>query len=212
MAEKPTGSVPCRRTSCVRAAGSGTRGFCESDYRRQIRMGLIGWRDAKAARRHVALLRSLGWSYEQVAAEAEVSTWVVHKLDIGVTRRLRRESETALLAIQVRPHESQRSVDGTGTYRRCEALLWMAWPWPEIARRVGVAPYTLATLRTRREPVSYRVAMRVAAAYEELSHLHGPSKQTATKAQRAGYAPPAAWDEDSIDDPRARPAGIRRAS
>lgn len=187
--------------------------MCEPHYRQRIRMGIYGYRDATLVREHVAKLRELGWTWPQIGDAAGLSSAVPFHLMSG--RRYRRvltETAEALLAIQPEMRGSHRGVDGTGTYRRCEALLWMGWPWAEINRRVGLKPYTLATLRTRGEPVSFRVAQAVAAVYEELSHLPGPSKQTATKARRAGYAPPLAWDEDTIDDPKARPAGVRRAA
>lgn len=200
----------CSRSDCHEPVKQ--RGLCESHYRKTIRMGIHGWRDATPAREHVTRLRNLGWTYEQIAEAAQVSAWVPHKLSTGVTQHLWVESERAILAVPLEPRESHRGVDGTGTYRRCEALLWMGWPWAEIDSRVGLRPYSLATYRTRHEPVSYRIACRVAAVYDELSHLPGPSKQTATKARKAGYAPPAAWDEGTIDDPKARPAGVRKVA
>lgn len=203
-------SDTCSRRGCDR--GAQTRGYCESDYRRQVRKGIYKYRDAGPARAHVLRLRNLGWTYEQIAEAAGVSTWVPHKLGTGVTRNLWGESEEAILSIPLEPRASHRGVDGTGTYRRCEALLWMGWPWCEIDKRVGLKPYSLATYRTRREPISFRIKQRVAAVYDELSHLPGPSKQTATKARKSGYVPPAAWDDDTIDDPKARPSGIRKAA
>lgn len=200
----------CARTGCE--ADATTRGFCESDYRRRVRMGIYKYRDASAARAHVVKLRGLGWTYEQIADAAQVSTWVPHKLATGVTRSLWGESEEAILSVPLESRGSHRGVDGTGTYRRCEALLWMGWPWAEIDRRVGLKRYTLATLRARGEPVSFRVAQAVAAVYAELSHLPGPSRMTATKARRTGHAPPAAWDDDTINDPKARPSGVRKVA
>lgn len=208
--QQQAGELACARKGCDGQAT--TRGFCESDYRRRVRMGIYKYRDAGPAREHVLKLRALGWTYVQIAATAQVSTWVPHKLATGVTRNLWGESEEAILALPLEPRGSHRGVDGTGTYRRCEALLWMGWPWAEMDRRAGLKPYTLATLRTRKEPVSFRVAQAIAATYAELSHLPGPSKMTATKARRSGYAPPAAWDEDTIDDPKSRPAGVRKAA
>lgn len=200
----------CSRSDCHEPVKQ--RRLCESHYRKRVRMGIYAWRDASKAREHVLKLRGLGWTYEQIAESAKVSTYVPHKLATGVTEHLWGESEEAILAVPLVPQESHRGIDGTGTYRRCEALLWMGWPWSEIDHRVGLKPYTLATYRVRREPISYRIARRVAAVYDELSHLPGPSKQTATKAKRSGYAPPAAWDEDTIDDPKARPSGVRKVA
>ena len=200
--------MTCAQPGCDRPAH--TRGYCEPDYRRRIRMRIYGRRPADRARQHVAALRRLGWTYEQIADTAGTSSWVPHQLATGGTRTLRLESEQAILTVPLVPQGSHRGTDGTGTYRRVEALQWMGWPMAEIARRVGVATYTLTTLRSRREPVSFRVGRAVADVYECLSTVPGPSPQTATKARRRGYAPPLAWDDDSIDDSAARPNGVRR--
>jgi len=160
----------------------------------------------------VLALRALGWTYVQIAEAAGTSNWVPHKLATGGARRLLEEHLAAILAISLVPVESHRGVDGTGTFRRVEALQWMGWPMSDIGGRLGLKPYTLTTLRSRGEPVSFRVALAVKVLFAELSHLRGPSKQTATKARARGYAPPAAWDDDTIDDPTARPRGIRRSA
>lgn len=200
----------CSRRNCTGEAE--TRGYCDSHYRRYVRMRIYGYRPASRARAHVLRLRDLGWPYEQIADAAGVSTWVPHKLATGQTRHLWPESERALLALPLVPYPSHRGVDGTGTYRRLEALQWLGWPLAEIARRLGLKPNTLTTLRSRGEPVSYRVAQAMAALYEELSGRPGPSRMTATKARKRGYAPPLAWDDDTIDDPSARPCGVRRTA
>lgn len=197
--------MKCRRPSCSESAAVHRRGFCESDYRREVRKGIFGYRDAGPARAHVKKLRGLGWTYEQIADTARVSTWVPHKLATGGVEHVWPESERAILAVPLVPQPSHRGVDGTGTYRRLEALQWMGWPLAAIAERLELKPFTLCTLRSRGEPVSFRVAMAMAAAYGELSAKPGPSKQSATRARRRGYAGPAAWDGHDIDDPQARP-------
>lgn len=198
----------CARAGCDRAAD--TRGYCGPDYRYRLHTGRYGYRDAAPARGHVVALRALGWTHEQIAEAAGTSTWVPHKLTTGATRYLLAESEAAILAVPLMPRASHRGVDGTGTYRRLEALQWMGWTLTEIAGRVGLRPHTLTTLRSRGEMVSHRVALAMAAVYEQLSHQPGPSRMTATKARRRGYAPPLAWDTDTIGNPAARPRGVRR--
>jgi hypothetical protein len=197
----------CQKPECGRSAH--TRGWCEPHYRHRLHTGRYGHRDASKVRAHVLALRELGWTYTQIAKEAEVSTWVPHKVATGAQQRVLEESERSILSLRLERYGSHRGVDGTGTFRRVEALQWMGWPLNGIGTRIGLKPYTLNTLRWRKEPVSYRVAHAIAVLYDELSHLPGPSKQTATKAKNRGYAPPAAWDEDTIDDPAAKPAGVR---
>lgn len=195
----------CRARGCTEPAT--TRYFCETHYRRKLHMRIFGYRDPEAARRHVTALRGLGWTYEQIAEAAQVSTWVPHQLTTGGTRAVWPESERAVLAVPLAPRPSHRGVDGTGTYRRLEGLQWMGWPLAKIAAELGLQPNTLVTLRSRGEMVSFRVAQAMADLYGRWSHLPGPSKQTATKARRRGFAPPAAWDDERIDDPAAQPEG-----
>lgn len=187
----------CARPGCDRPAT--TRQWCESDYRRQIRMGRVGYRDAGPAREHVRALRRLGWTYEQIGSAAGVSSSVPHSLIEGSRRWIVADRAAALLALPLVPRPSHRGVDGTGTYRRMEALQWMGWPLAAIAAELGLHPDTLTTLRARGEQVSYRVALAMAGLYRRWSRQRGPSKHTATKARRRGYAPPSAWDD--IDDP-----------
>jgi hypothetical protein len=184
--------------------------MCESDYRRTIRMGINGYRNATKARQHVAALRELGWAYEQIADEAGLSTWVPHNLHLGRTARLLPESERAILALPLKPHASQRGVDSAGTRRRVQALAWMGWPASEVACRAGTTASSLQTLILPRRQISYALAQRVAAVYDDLAGTEGPSRMAALKARQLRHAPPAAWDDDTIDDPNSRPQGIRR--
>lgn len=204
-----------RRTTCLRPGcdqPSHTRGYCESDYRRRVRMGMHGYRDAQPAREHVNQLRGLGWTWEQIATAAGLSNWVAYHLHRGTTRRLLPESYDAILAIPLEPRDSHRGVDSTGTRRRVQALAWMGWPCAEIARRAGTTRSTLATLILPTRQISYALARRVAAVYDDLSMTPGPSRGAAAKARQHGFAPPLAWDDDTIDNPKRRPWGVRYRS
>jgi hypothetical protein len=172
-------------------------------------MGIYGWRDAGPARAHVESLRELGWTWVQIAEAAGTSTYVPHRVGVGRTRHLWPESERALLAVPLVPRDSHRGVDSAGTRRRVQALSWMGWPCAEVAGRAGTTGRTLATLILPSRRISYDLARRVADVYEELSCTPGPSRVAAGKARRLGFAPPMAWDDERIDDPKARPRGIR---
>lgn len=203
-------ATTCTKRGCGAPAGKHTRGNCERHYRQQVRMGIYGWRDGGPTREHVLKLRDLGWTYEQIADEAGVSTWVPHRIVTGATRHVWPESERAVLTVALEPRDSQRSVDSAGTRRRVQALAWMGWPAAQVAARANTTAATLRTLILPTRRISFALSRRVAAVYEELSGVRGPSAGVAAKARQLGHAPPAAWDDVGIDDPKAKPRGIRR--
>jgi plasmid maintenance system antidote protein VapI len=193
----------CARPGCAESAK--TRGLCESHYRKLLRMGRAGYVPAAPVRAHLESLRTLGWTWEQIAEQAGTSTWVPHKVGTGYTRRVLMDRAQALLSVPLVPRDSHRGVDPTGTRRRVQALAWMGWPCREVAARAGTTQPSLSTLIQSRRRISYRLALRVVHVYDELSSTPGPSHIAASKARAAGFAPPAAWDEETIDDPAALP-------
>lgn len=197
----------CATPGCDRPAK--TRNRCEPHYRRRLHTGRYGYRPADRVRQHVAALRDLGWTYDGIAKAAGVSSYSVHKAYLGQSRHVLADTEAAILRVPLTPRESHRGVDATGSRRRVQALAWMGWPNRAIAERIGCTPRTLPTELSRGR-VSVRLAQRITAVYDELSGLSGPSKIAAAKARQYGWAPPAAWDEDAIDDPTAKPEGVRR--
>jgi hypothetical protein len=200
----------CRHQRCT--APATTRGHCESHYRRLIRMGRHGWRPASLVRPHLDALRGLGWTWDQIATAAGLSTYVPHHAGTGRGRWVRVESVAAILAVPLTPVDSRRGVDSCGIRRRVQALAWMGWPAAEVARRVGTTRSALATLMLPTRRPSVALHRRVATVYEQLCTLPGPSAVTAGRAHGLGHAPPLAWDEDTIDQPTTRPAGMRRVS
>ncbi len=82
----------------------------------------------------------------------------------------------------------------------------MGWPCDEVARRAGTTRRSLATLILPRRRISFAMAGRVAAVYDELWDRPGPSKSAASKARTLGFHSPAAWDDETLDDPSAEPA------
>jgi len=202
--------VGCSRPTCQRDAQ--TRGMCEQHYRRRVRMGHFRYRPAAPVREHVDGLRALGWTWQQTADAAGVSAWVAYHVSTGRTHQVLTESRDALLAVPLVPRESHRGVDSTGTRRRVQALAWMGWPVREVAAMAGTTAATLRTLILPTRRPSYSLARRVVDVYERISHVPGPSRITAGKARGLGFAPPLAWDDETIDDPKARPAGVRRSA
>lgn len=202
--------MKCSRQSCTRDAT--TDGYCESDYRRRIRMGLVGYTDSGPTIEHIEKLRALGWSYEAIGQAAGISFWVAAALIRERYKRVRRNTERAVLAVPLTREGSKRGNDVTGLRRRVQALSWMGWPAVEVARRAGIKYETMAT-QMGRGRCSYASATKVAAVYQELSHVDGPSDGARRKARQLGFLPPIAWEYADIDDPKAKPfQGFREAA
>ena len=114
----------------------------------------------------------------------------------------------------VRKDRQPRTVDATGTHRRLDGLMAIGWSLPRLEREGGFADWSLRDLKKKRR-VYRKTAEAVTALYDRLS-LTPPTCTTkeerlsvaraVSTARRNGYAPPMAWDDDTIDDPAGKPA------
>lgn len=198
-------SRPCTYRGCADTATRGSVQFCEKHYRRRISMGLAGLVDSGPTIAHLEKLRAAGWTFTQI----QEASGVAHTVSAVLLRerygRVRKATADAILDVPVMRRASCRGVDSAGTRRRVQALAWMGWTTAEVAARAGATPNSLTTLILSNRRVSFALAQRVADVYDQLSHVQGPSTGAAAKARQFGHAPPAAWDEDTIDDPAAKP-------
>lgn len=101
-------------------------------------------------------------------------------------------------------------VDAVGTHRRVQALATLGWSAAVVADRVGVSGQRMRQILSA-DRVLRETAARVAVVYDELWATPNPGRygvtRTKNRAARLGWVPPLAWDDDSIDDPDASPAG-----
>jgi hypothetical protein len=176
--------------------------------------------DAGPVRAHVLDLVATGMSAKRVATKAGVSTGAISKLLYGTATK--RPSHmvrqvTAQRLLSVHPVPGAR-VDATGTRRRIQALIAVGWSASQIGARLGISPTNMWGL-SRRLMVSARTAARVRALYDELWDRPPPedthrqrvaASRSRRRAAACGWAPPVAWDDDAIDDPKAEPHGVRR--
>lgn len=95
-------------------------------------------------------------------------------------------------------------LNGVGVHRRIHALARIGWSYPMLAARLGLVGSAVHQF-TRSATVTPATYARVAALYDELWDKPGPSNWVRAYAERQGWPPPLAWDDDSIDDPKARP-------
>ncbi|WP_141724131.1 helix-turn-helix domain containing protein [Micromonospora carbonacea] len=171
--------------------------------------------EAEPVRQHIRTLGAAGIGWMRAADLAGVSRGCVNRLLYGSTsrppcKRVRRETAAAILAVRATTDNLApgQIVDAAGTRRRAQALAALGWSLSEQARRLGRTVGNYSQVLTA-STVQLRTAWSVRDLYDELSTVTPPPGPTATRtrrwAQRKGFAPPLAWDDDTIDDPSVRP-------
>lgn len=189
----------CRRPEC-----------CAANYQYMSRIRLEYHRgqqrriDSTQTRSHIDRLYAAGWSQAQIAREADVAHRVIGAVSRG-QKTVAKQTALGVLSILIGPPPAERDVDATGTIRRVRALVAIGWPIAQIAPKVGLYPTGLATISRGVPHVRATTADRVAREYRRLSRTPGPSNRARNDARRKVWAPPAAWDDERLDDPTATP-------
>lgn len=170
--------------------------------------------DAGRVREHVARLEAQGLSRRGIAETAGVAPTAVTAIMQRHRERVTRKVASALLAV-TREAVLGRSrplgfVPNIGARRRIRALLAIGWTHDLISERAGLpAKRSAVVLNQVGEWISRATHDSIVRAYDALSMTPGPSSLGRRRAERAGYAPPLAWDDESIDDPAAPEPGHR---
>ncbi|GHG97420.1 hypothetical protein ACFORH_42790 [Amycolatopsis roodepoortensis] len=178
-------------------------------------------------REHVLRLKAAGLGLPRIAELAGIHKQTVQYLmhgaagrESGPARRIRRATAELILAVDpaTAPPMDLAVVDGTGTRRRLQALCALGWSQTVLGRRLGLSQQNLSAL-INGGGVRWTRSRQVTQLYDEMWNQK-PAEDTAIQrrdvaavrrnAVRRGWAPPMAWDDDAIDDPAARPAGVRR--
>lgn len=216
----------CGKAHCTRVAKR--RGLCGAHYESwRIRQHAYGrfesaYVDAAGVREHVLRLRATGLGTRRIAELAGVHRSSVCALLTGRSRtkvrqpalKIGRHVAAAILAIPT-PSEAEVAggvlVDSTGTVRRLQALIAGGYTLTWLGGQLGIAVSNMGHTMGGC-PIRASTARRVTALYERISHLPGPSTRSRNRAQRRGWAPPLAWDDDTIDDLSVCPATGVKAS
>lgn len=192
-------------------------------YGRGTPSGLI---DAQPVRDHVEALQAAGMGWKRIAAAAGVPNGTMSRLlfgkpeqGYGPSKRINPDAAERLLAVPLPTPEQLGGgtvIDGTGTRRRLQALVAAGWSQAALAAKLDMSAGNFGSLihGHRRKAGAGRVLAfthrAVAALYDELWDAQPPTGRgrhdAARAAQRYGWPPPAAWDDDTIDDPDATPA------
>lgn len=173
--------------------------------------------DATQTRNHLERLIARGWTYRQIAAATGLDYTTVSVIRSGRFRRVARETAAAILTVRIdqAPPVPRGFTDATGTRRRLQALVFLGYSLPEIARRAGLSYSSLHQTATGRwTSVRTPAATKVAALYRQLSIVPAPQSRTAEQARNQamarGWHGPMAWDD--IDDPACKPEPAEAAA
>lgn len=206
----------CRCLHCCNAVS-----VYEQNRKKRNAYGRSNLVDAGPARDHVAALMASGVGLKQIVKKSGVSQGVLWKLVYGKnggtpSRRVTRATMDRLLTLD--PADRTLTADGarvdpTGTRRRLQALACLGWSVNQLAEHAGAdrQPFDQAM---RGGEITARTAHTIAALYEHLWDTPAPARdhrekisvsRATNRARRESWAPPLAWDDDTIDDPAAGP-------
>lgn len=173
--------------------------------------------DVAAVREHVRNLQAQGMGYARIADHAAVPASLIGRI-LGYERkpaaRVKRESAERILRVKL-DLSASRYVPAVGTVRRLRALAVCGWSHRRLSAELGWSSSVVTPIiGGKHEWVRAWVAQRVVEVYDRLWDQAPPSSSKAERAAATlsrkvaaghGWVPPAAWDDDSIDDPAAVP-------
>ncbi len=127
---------------------------------------------------------------------------------------VRRETAEAVMAYWPTLGEipGHSLVDSTGSRRRIQALITLGWTQRGLAQKAGIAERSLSRALLK-ERCTAELARRIVALYDKLWRLSPDPSEVSPEAaewavkyaKTSNFAGPLAWDDDTIDDPRAVP-------
>jgi transposase len=149
-----------------------------------------------------------GMSLQQIAKELGCAPEHIGWISRGHRKQVTLAMERAVLAIEPKPHRDRKYVDATGTFRRIRALSAIGYAFAEQAEILGMGVREFCRKASQQRYVSPDTERAVKAMYDKFSMT--PSTRTGwgravQRARRESWAPPLAWDDETIDDPKAKP-------
>lgn len=169
-----------------------------------------GYMSAEPVRWWIGQLHERGMTVAAIADGAGLPVGTVNSIlyEKGVRQLQHVGIDTGARILAVEP----RHLRAIGTRRRLQALAAIGWSTKALARRypsVGTSALDRARCGEIGEPSRVHGVARQA--YDELWNVRPEGRgahQQRINAQRNGWAPPLAWDDDTIDDPDAEPSGV----
>lgn len=209
----------CRCRPCTTAA---TAANAEREKQKAFARYDSGRVDADPVREHMQYLMDNGVSAKRIAALTGLALSTVGAIRWGRQERnhkpyARVKKTTAEKILAVKPQLEDmapgRYIDSTGSVRRIQALVAIGWSQARLAKRLGMEAGNMSTFMAA-ENCTVKRALAVRDLYNRYWNQPQPgtdhrSKIAANRARNyaaaRGWVPPLAWDDDTIDNPAAKP-------
>lgn len=190
------------------AAGSAPSTFNAKKWRIERARGLKRTTSARKSQIHVQTLVANGMSIRSIGEVSGVAPGVISQLSRGLRKCVAVRTESAILSVNLDAVMGRKNplgfVPNVGARRRIRALMAIGWRHSDLSPMVG---FNTGTLNHQvGNWVSRAKHDAVKDVYDRLWNTAGPAPETSrARVRNAGYLPPLAWDEDTIDDPNYEP-------
>lgn len=192
---------PCRCETCC-------RGQRRANIRRElVRMNEGGnLVDNTVLQAHLKLLTDSGMTQGAISRQSGVSQTTISYIINGLTRGCQRDKANRLLALTPHTFDSISERPAIGAQRKMQALYAIGHGQLAISTASGMNVATISHLvNGRYSKIDGRTEAKADIAYKELAESRGTSKRAIGRARKSRWAPPAAWDDDTISNPNAFP-------
>ncbi|WAJ48034.1 hypothetical protein OK015_28720 (plasmid) [Mycobacterium sp. Aquia_216] len=170
--------------------------------------------DSEPVRNHITRLRVAGMEIKHIARSCGISPGAIELIvdrRTGAAVKVLRSTAAKILAVTAPSATDDvpvatRPASALGTRRRVRALVAAGYTPSMLSHELGITPKNTYTLFSHCDEVPAAIAHAVADLFDRLEMTPGPSDRARILAHKLRWAPPLAWDEDSIDDPNSDPA------
>lgn len=199
----------CKQPECLEARRIKQK---RNKFLRQT--GRPGAVSSERAAHHLRRLRSAGLMDKEILHSIPLARNTFYRILRG--EPLTRDVEQRILSFPAPAEPSDirtlASTNTTGAHRRLQALVWMGWPQGVLEERLGVHAGWIGR-SLNRSSLTLVMHARIVRLYDQLWRLAperagvdgGRAAVARLYASSMDWNGPLAWDDDTIDDPKAVP-------